>query len=384
MTSRAKPLQALKAAVLMALVLCGAGSSVVAQNPKPLSQQAETELETIAAELRANDRKREQRRRSARQMAQEIESLRQQMIDIARTQGASEKRAAVYRARLQTLNLLEADMTMRLGAMRNKQSRLLSALQIYSRNPPPTIFVSSRKANDAVIAAIILKEITPELKKRAATLADQNQKLIALRREAALQSEALFISESDVSEQQKQLETLMAQRAALEDQLLSEADALEARNLELEARARQLRGLAPIKSLVRGKIGTPGRLDLQTPVVGEPAALYGQTHDGEIVRGVRLITQPGTQVRSPGEGEVEYAGPLDGYGQVIILNVGQEYRVVMTGLGRVYVEAGRSVGKGEPVGRMPNLTTRPMPFYLELRKGETPVNPATGFDISKL
>ncbi|UDF03759.1 murein hydrolase activator EnvC [Asticcacaulis sp. AND118] len=376
-------LRAARPVALTLLVLFGTGTGTIdlwAQPvQKPLTKQAQTELDTIGAELRANARKREQKHQSARQIAEEMERLRTQMIDIARTQGASEKRAAIYRSRLETLTLLEADMTRRLGTLRNKQSRLLSALQIYSRNPPPTIFVSTRKANDAVIAAIILKEITPELKKRAAVLSEQNRDLIRVRREAALQNEALFISESDVSEQQKQLETLMADRAALEDQLLREADAIEARNLELEARQRTLLGLPSPLRAPQGRA-----LDLQLPVVGEKAGSYGESIDGQTNRGLRLKTAPGAQVRSPGNGRVEYAGPLEGYGQVVILDVGGDYRIVMTGLGRVYVDPNRTVAKGEPLGRTPNLTDKPTIFYMELRKGENPVNPASGFDLTKL
>lgn len=372
-------LRAAKPAALTLLVLLCTGTVGAQPVQKPLSKQAQTELDTLGAELRANARKREQKHQSAREIAQEMERLRSQMIDIARTQGASEKRAAIYRARLETLSLLEADMTRRLGTLRNKQARLLSALQIYSRNPPPTIFVSTRKANDAVIAAILLKEITPELKKRAAVLSEENRNLIRVRRAAALQNEALFISESDVSEQQKQLETLMADRAALEDQLLREADAIEARNLELEARQRTLLGLpSPLRP------AQSRTLDLQLPVVGEKAASYGETVDGQTSRGLRLKTSPGAQVRSPGNGRIEYAGPLNGYGQVIILDIGNEYRVVMTGLGRVYVDPNRTVARGEPLGRTPNLTDKPTVFYMELRKGENPINPATGFDLSKL
>ncbi|MEM9964264.1 MAG: peptidoglycan DD-metalloendopeptidase family protein [Asticcacaulis sp.] len=371
--SRLKPVVAL---CLMGLCVSGAQGQVV------LSKQAQAELDTIQAELRANERKSEQKRRSARQIAREMEGLRREIINIGQKQGASEKRAAVYRARLETLNAHEADLTRRLGTMRNKQARLLSALQVYSRNPPPTIFVSSRKANDAVLAAIILKEVTPELKKSADALSEQNRNLLAVRREAALQSEALFISESDVAEQQAQLEALLAERGRLEDQLLSEADAFEVRNLELEARARVLRGQTPLKGL----LGTQKNksLNLVVPVVGEKLAGYGETVDGRVIRGVRLKAAAGAQVRSPAEGEVEYAGPLEGYGQVIIVHVGGDYRVIMTGIGRVYVEAGKTVGANEPLGRLPNLSEKPQSFYFELRKSDRPVNPATGFDLSKL
>jgi len=371
--ARFRPLVAL---CLMGLCVSGAQGQAV------LSKQAQTELNAIQAELRANARKSEQKRRSARQIAQEMEGLRREIINIGQKQGASEKRAAVYRARLETLNAHEADLTRRLGMMRNKQARLLSALQVYSRNPPPTIFVSSRKANDAVLAAIILKEVTPELKKSADALSEQNRNLLAVRREAALQSEALFISESDVAEQQAQLEALLAERGRLEDQLLSEADAYEVRNLELETRARVLRGHTPLKGLLGS--GKKRALDLAIPVVGEKLAGYGETHEGRLMRGIRLKAAAGAQVRAPAEGEVEYAGPLEGYGQVIILHVGGDYRVVMTGVGRVYVEPGKTVGANEPLGRLPNLSEKPQSFYFELRKADRPVDPSTGFDLSKL
>jgi murein hydrolase activator len=374
-------LRATKAIAIWGLIIMMTGSVGAQSTQRPLSQQARTELDTISAELNTNNRKRDDKRQSARDIAREIETLRTQIISVGRSQGSSEKRASIYRARLETLNLLEADMTRRLGSVRNKQARLLSALQIYSRNPPPTLFVSSRKANDAVIAAIILKEITPELKARANALAEQNRNLMRLRRQAAIQSEALFISESDISNQQKELEALLAQRTALEDELLKEADAYEARNLALEARSRKLKGLSPLKILSR----KPGeRLNLPLPIVGQKLAGWGQVYQGKTHEGIKLKAASGAQVRAPTEGDVQFAGPLDGYGQVVILDIGQDYRLVMTGLGRVYVEQGATIGAGEPLGRMPNQTDRDAVFYLELRKGDTAINPDLEFDLSKL
>jgi septal ring factor EnvC (AmiA/AmiB activator) len=55
---------------------------------------------------------------------------------------------------------------------------------------------------------------------------------------------------------------------------------------------------------------------------------------------------------------------------------------VVTGIGRIYVQQGQTVGRHEPLGRMPNLSDKKALLYMELRKGETPVNPATPLQLS--
>lgn len=337
---------------------------------KPLTTADQDDLDQLSAQRRAEERKSDLTRQTARQIAIEIEELRQQIIDISQKQGVGETRAAIYRAKLETLNLQEADITRQLTAQRARESRLLSALQIYSRNPPPAILVEPRKANDAVIAAIIMRAITPELQKRTDVLVQQNAQLVNLRRQAALQNEALIITEGDVSDQRRQIETLIEQKMTLEDQLLGQADQMDANAVALKAREDRMRGASPLKGLFAlGK--SDDTTHLGEPVVGNKVRAYGV--DG--ARGVYYQAQPGAQVVSPGEGEVEFVGPLDSYGQVIILNLGQNYRVVLTGLGRVYVDKGQTVARGEPVARLPNLSADKAALYMELRHGDDPVNP---------
>ncbi|MBP2160142.1 MULTISPECIES: murein hydrolase activator EnvC [Asticcacaulis] len=355
------------------------------QRTRALSVQEQEELERLSAEVRANTRKRDATRQTARQIGREIEDLRQRIIDISRRQGASETRSAVFRARLETLNLQEADITRKLTAMRAKEARLLSALQIYTRNPPPAIFISTRRANDAVVAAIIMREITPELQKRTRALAAQNAELVRLRRQAALQNESLFVAESDVSRQRSEIEALISQKLALEDQLLSQADKLEARAEELKTQENRMRGELPLRGLLG--IGQKAPNQLQQPVVGDKVSDFGQvlgsqSEGGRPERGVRFSVQPGAQVTAPIEGEVEFAGPVESYGQVVILNAGNNYHVVLTGIGRVFVDKGQTLRRHEPIGRMPNLSERKVTLYMELRHGETPVNPLTPLQVS--
>jgi len=351
-----------------ALLALGAAAGDAQVRQKALSAQDQATLDNLSAQLRANDRRVEASRQSARQIALEVEDLRNRIIDISKKQGMSEKRVAIYQAKLETLNLQEADIERKLVAMRAKESRLLSALQIYSRNPPPAIFVPSRKVNDAVMAAIIMRAITPELQKQTQVLAKQNADLVNLRRQTALQNDALFASEGDVTEQREQIEKLITQTGELEDQLLDQADKITAQSVELKARQARMSGGGPLNSLLGA---TQDNSHLQAPVVGDKTQDFGQDN----ARGISYAADPGGQVTAPAEGEVEFVGPVDSYGQVVILNVGHELHVVLTGMERVYVDKGQTVGRHEPLGRMPNLSDHKTTLYMELRHGDQPVNP---------
>ncbi len=364
---------------LAGCVLLGAMQSD-AQDKKALSARDQQTLDELSAQRRAEERKSDASRQTARQIAQEIEDLRGRIVDISKQQGGGEARTALYRARLETINLQEADIVRRLTAERARESRLLSALQLYSRNPPPAIFIAPRKANDAVMAAIIMRAITPELQKRTDVLIQQNASLVNLRRQASIQNDALFVSEHDVTEQRREIEALIQQKMSLEDQLLTQADQMEARAVEFKSREDRLRGNLPLRGLLGG---TPAAVKLDQPVVGDVVRTFGQMDGpGPSNRGMSYAALPGSQVTAPAEGEVEYAGPVDSYGQVVILNIGNNYRLVVTGIGRLYVDRGKTVARHEPLGRMPNLSDKKALLYMELRKGDEPVNPASTLQLS--
>src|SRR6185437_12125226 len=91
---------------------------------------------------------------------------------------------AERRRELEQLTAQEDALAARLGADRNALARLLGALEMFSRDPPPLI-VSPGDARDAVRAMILAKAIAPELEARAKTLRAEADQLAAVRRRAA-------------------------------------------------------------------------------------------------------------------------------------------------------------------------------------------------------
>ena len=93
-----------------------------------------------------------------------------------------------------------------------------------------------------------------------------------------------------------------------------------------------------------------------------------------------------TQVTSPSDGWVVFSGNFRSYGQLLIINVGGGYHVLLAGLERISVELGQFVLTGEPVGVMGRDATlghsfiasgpsdRPV-LYVEFRKDGNSIDP---------
>ena len=129
-----------------------------------------------------------------------------------------------------------------------------------------------------------------------------------------------------------------------------------------------------------------GRLEF--PVQGQILKRFGQDDGlGSELRGLAVATRALAQVTSPADGKVEFAGPFRSYGQLLILDAGEGYLVLMAGMKEISADIGQSVRAGEPVGIMgkgPSSVTllgdqvqeaRPV-LYVELRKNGEAVDSA--------
>jgi septal ring factor EnvC (AmiA/AmiB activator) len=127
-----------------------------------------------------------------------------------------------------------------------------------------------------------------------------------------------------------------------------------------------------------------GRLPL--PVNGVRLREFGAIDGyGGTERGLSLSTRAGAQVTAPCDGWVVYSGPFRNYGQLLILNAGGGYHVLLAGMERISVDLGQFVLTGEPIAVMgggsravsaiATGSSQPV-LYVEFRKDGTPVDPA--------
>ncbi|MCB1513788.1 MAG: peptidoglycan DD-metalloendopeptidase family protein [Hyphomicrobiaceae bacterium] len=127
---------------------------------------------------------------------------------------------------------------------------------------------------------------------------------------------------------------------------------------------------------------TRGRLPL--PAAGRTVLKFGEkTQYGGNSKGIVLETRTGAQITSPCDGWVVYAGEFRSYGQLLIINAGGGYHILLAGLSRIDVEPGQFVLAAEPVGTMSGTaSTRELKsdnnapvLYVEFRKEGTPIDP---------
>jgi septal ring factor EnvC (AmiA/AmiB activator) len=258
---------------------------------------------------------------------------------------------AERRRQLEQLTTQEDALAARLGADRNALARLLGALEMFSRDPPPPLIVNPADARDAVRAMILARAIAPQLEARAKQLSAEADQLRTLRRQAAQASGDLFAAESAIEDGQGRLDALTGDASLLAPpQTRAATSALGAQ---------------------------PPPTHLFQPADGRLAVRYGgRLSNGLRARGLAYRTGAGAVVRSPAAGVVAYAGPLNGWGEVVILRGGGGCHMVLSGLGKVTVAVGQSVAGGFPIGAMPTDGQSPPELYLEVRLAGGPIDPA--------
>lgn len=323
--------------------------------------------------------------------------------------------------RLDGLRMQEDGVRQSLDERRGLLAEVLGALQRIGLNPPPAVLVTPDDALASVRSSILLAAVVPEMRAETEILLGDLRELNRLtasidaerrRLEETVAQQAeergrlsLLLeerqrvqarSERALDEEQRRAEELAAEAGSMQELIDAleadleiarrEAEAAEQERLaalaEDDARAQepppQLRPSQPFASL-QGQLGLP--------VAGRLLRRYGENDGaGGSAMGDMVATQSGAIVTAPSDGSVLYAGSFRSYGQLLILDAGDDYHVVLAGMGRISVAPGQRVLAGEPVGVMGEIrvasavafgngSTAPE-LYVEFRKQGKPVDPA--------
>ncbi|ANT48852.1 murein hydrolase activator EnvC family protein [Mesorhizobium amorphae] len=341
-------------------------------------------------------------------------------------------------AKLEGLKGEEQKIRASLNARRDVLAEVLGALQRMGLNPPPAILVKPEDALSSVRSAILLGAVVPELRQQTdillADLKEQTRVTASIEAERARLTEAVgeqtaekkrltmlleakqrleADTQTALAAEKQRSETLAAKAGSLKE-LIASLEADKARKAADQAKAGEQKSAdgdtAPAQE-DPAQAGAPAQTELAAlpvpegnrltasapfsalqgqialPVIGKIKQRFG-TDDGNgaVMLGDMVATQSGAIVTAPADGNVLYAGPFRSYGQLLILNAGDGYHVVLAGMSRISVATGQPVLAGEPVGAMgearvastsasKNGNATPE-LYVEFRKDGKPVDPA--------
>jgi len=356
-------------------------------------------------------------------------SLARSLIDTGKRVQEREEQTAATERRLAALSRNEETLRASLLERREVLIEVLAALQRIGHRPPPAMLVRPEDALSSVRSAILLGAVVPDLRDAANQLAADLRQLESLRAEIEGERDRLRAEATALAEERTRVQLLVEQRqkdrdrslAALKDEEKRAADlAAQATGLkdliarmedevataaqakaEAEAAAARNREQAAAEGADRAPPRSLGKADRMAPAVSfaDAKGLLPLPASGRIVRGfgadddvggktlgMSMETRPGGQVSSPTDGWVVYAGPFRSYGQLLIINAGDGYHVLLAGMDEIDVQLGQFVLAGEPVATMASpklasadpadiVSTQPV-LYIEFRKDGASIDPA--------
>jgi septal ring factor EnvC (AmiA/AmiB activator) len=218
-------------------------------------------------------------------------------------------------------------------------------------------------------------------------LADEQQRLTLL---TAARQKQLTETESALSAARKKAIALAHDADSLKDLIAKLEHSLDAATRAARSAARtrpqdtepgsETARLTPAVAFASAQ-GT-----LRLPVNGVRVRAFGESDGrGGLEKGLLVATRSRAQVTSPCDGWVVYAGTFRSYGQLLILNAGDGYHVLLAGMDRISVDIGQFVLTGEPVAMMGSGAqvaaivaagpSQPV-LYVEFRKDGTPIDPS--------
>jgi murein hydrolase activator len=418
-------------AALLAGVLsasAGALADPAPSNPPPAADQQRADKELELRGVEDTLRQSEDQRRA---IEAEIDSVR---ADRARLSAAliettanvqdAERGAAAAADRLSSLNAMAEDLSHSLERRRGVIADVLAALQRMGSNPPPAILVKPGDMSEAVRAAAVMGSLIPELKSEIEAARHDLDALAKTRESIARERDALTekgkalgadklrlaalidarqqslaSAQGALGSQQQRAAELAKKSGSLRD-LIAKLDSESAARTaaaaaahatevavanEIQARAQGAHGaetahLKPEIAFADAK----GQVSL--PAAGAILKTFGAPDDlGGTEKGVSLATPARATVSAPADGAVLFAGLYRSYGQLLIIDAGGGYYLLLAGMDRINVQSGEFVLSGEPVGVMGDGSlrmaaaaavgaARPV-LYIELRKDGTAIDP---------
>jgi murein hydrolase activator len=387
-------------------------------------KQRDQELEAVRAEQRKAADTEMKLRQEVDSFGDDRRKLTQASIDAADRVRVIERQMVETEARLSPLTDRELSIRKSLEGRRAVIAEVLAALQRMGRQPPPAILIGPEDALESVRAAVVLGAVLPGMRTEANSLAHDLADLVQLRRDIADQREQLKREYAEVSENRERMALLSEQRKkqlgdtqkALDTQrqyaaqLSRQADNIKdlitkleqnldsaTRNARVAARAAENgKQLGNTRSDLAA-LHDPGRLApavafasakgaLPIPVNGIKIRDFGSADGaGGSEKGLSIATRAGAQVTAPCDGWVVYAAPYRSYGQLLILNAGGGYNILLAGMDKISVDLGQFVLTGEPVAVMGDASlvggasasgpSQPV-LYIEFRKDGTPIDPS--------
>lgn len=348
--------------------------------------------------------------------------------------------------RLDELKLRRRSQLARFDSQRGELSQLLAAMQRLGRQPPALLLVRSEAAIQHVRGATLLGAVIKGVEQEAMVLREDLAEIEKLETVMTQEHQLHVERLQELQEEQQALTALLQEQTGQQSTLIAAAEAKTQALATLAKNARDAGDLLRrLESTAETQIksGGPPRPKPQPPVAPamantekdeavqdfalltpeplappKPAApvmfsaaqgMLALPARGKIVanfgardsagasrRGMSIRTRESAEIVAPFDGKVVFAGPFRAYGQLLILEAGEGYHILLSGMSQVHGVVGQTVTQGQPVGRMgtgpkgdvaaqsaPDRGTDLRDLYIEFRKDGKPFDPMPWLKVTE-
>lgn len=398
--------------VSAAAVLIVLASAALAAEPPP-----DRRLQELEQQLQKGRAEKEELRRRAQALSKELADLNREMVAAARAAQEHEEALSELEARLTELKAAEETSAVALDRRERQLVGVLTAVQRLAWRPTEALIAQPHSPAQTVRSAILLRAALPKIEEDADALRRELDELSALRADIARKRQQAAQTQAKLNAEQRQLQTMARRKQQLQAQAEEKGHDADRRLARLGAEAEDLRDLlarleeerkrreeeekkrrdaeareAAARAAARqaakpppepthpphdgaARSFTAAKGDMPLPARGRIVAQFGQTTDHGIShKGISIETRGDAQIVAPHDGQVVFAGPFRGYGQLLIIEHSEGYHTLLAGMARIDSPVGQRLTAGEPVGVMGQSDGKPT-LYFELRRNGQAVNP---------
>ena len=351
--------------------------------------------------------------RQANQVKNELDLVNRKMIEAARKIQAGEDEVAQKKAELDKLQQHLSDSEQKFEAEHGMLIETLAALQTLALRPSEAVLIQPLSPVEVMRSSILLRGSVHVLKDRAELIRQSIEDISNQKQEIAKRLEELEVKNVQLAKQQDEMAALSKQKSTMYNQLSAqskeakqqaqllagqakdvrdllnklETQRLNQRKLEEKQRLAQEREVEKLRQennysmRAESKPTTPpathfaqakGRLirPARGPII---TAFHQEMSKGVTSNGIDIQTASKAQIIAPFDGTVMFAGPFKNFANLVIIDHGDGYTSLLSGLNETYAEVGQLILAGEPVGIMPS--TDHSKLHMEIRKNNHPLNP---------
>lgn len=388
-------------------------------NAAPAANVSVSEVAKMEAEAKRVSKEQQAMEQKANKLKEELKNVNKKMIAAAKKIQNGEDEILKKQEELAVLQKHLNESEEKFNSENDMLIETLAALQNLALRPSEAVLVQPLSPVEVMRSSILLRGSVHSLESRASSIRQSIEDISNQKAQIALRLQDLEKDNKKLAMQQEGMKKLSQQKSTMYSQISSQSEEAKKKADMLASQAHNLRDLLEKlekqKEIARRQMAEKARLareqaaaklheeshgleaineyENSSQTLGQPAAgfskakgrlsrpargplvtaFHSELSKGVYSNGIDIKTAAKAQVIAPYDGTVIYAGPFKNFANLVIIDHGEGYTSLLSGLGETDTEVGQTLLAGEPVGTMP--ADAGSKLHIEIRKNNHPVNP---------